>query len=173
MVSKEQIGRHCPYCGSIITYDEFFCRACHKRLTDQQNFDAPSVRKPEIYVMKGRYTVLTALLAVTGVGLGQFYNGDTLKGLGFGFAFLVVSFGLVGSQYRTILFFTIWVLAIGDALWSTRRINRAERTFAGTSYLLYAAIFMLAGIVALHLYAGQPDMEYLRKFFPVLNLGIG
>ena len=36
MAGKEQIGRKCPYCGSMITYDEYFCRACHKRLGDQQ-----------------------------------------------------------------------------------------------------------------------------------------
>ena len=43
--------------------------------------------------------------------------------------------------------------------------------FAGTSYLLYACIFILGAIVALYLYAGQPDMDYLRKLLPILNLG--
>jgi FtsH-binding integral membrane protein len=169
--SREQIGRHCPYCGAIITYDEFFCRACHKRLTDQQNFDVSSDRKPELLVIPGRKTYLAALFAIFGVGLGQFYNGDTIKGLAFGIAFLLVSFGIAGNQYHTILFFAIWALATGDAIWSARRINQYKRTFAGTSYLLYACIFILGAIVALYLYAGQPDMDYLRKLLPILNLG--
>ena len=173
MASKEQIGRNCPYCGAIITYDEFFCRACHKRLLDQQDFSAPSTIKPEMYVVAGRRIWLTAILAVAGVGLGQFYNGDTLKGLAFFIGFILVSFGIVGSEYRTLLFFGIWIGAIIEALYSSWAINRVRRSFGGTSYFLYALILILAGIVALYLYTGQPDMAYLAKLFPVVSLWMG
>jgi hypothetical protein len=172
MASKEQIGRNCPYCGAIITYDEFFCRACHKRLLDQQDFSAPSTIKPETYVVAGRRIWLTAILAVAGAGLGQFYNGDTLKGLAFFIGFILVSFGIVGTDYRTVLFFGIWMGAIIEALYSSWAINQVRRYFDGTSYFLYAVVFILAGIVALYLYTGQPDMDYLRKIFPVLNLWV-
>jgi len=49
-------------------------------------------------------------------------------------------------------------------------ISGIKRVCNGTSYLLSAGLFVLAALAALHLYTGQPDMEYLRKVFPVLNL---
>jgi hypothetical protein len=173
MASKEQIGRNCPYCGAIITYDEYFCRACHKRLLDQQDFSAPSSIKPETFVVSGRRIWLTAILAVAGAGLGQFYNGDTLKGLAFFIGFILVSFGIVETDYRTVLFFGIWTAAIIEALYSSWAINQVRRYFDGTSYFLYAVVFILSGIVALYLYTGQPDMDYLAKLFPVVSLWMG
>jgi TM2 domain-containing membrane protein YozV len=172
-MAKEQIGRHCPFCGAIIVYDEYFCRACHKRLLDQQDFDAPSTVKPETYVVAGRRVWLTAILAIICPGLGQFYNGDTLKGLAFFTGFILVSFGIVGSEYRTLLFFGIWVAAIIDAVYSSWSINRVQRNFTGTSYFLYALIFIFAAIVALHVYTGEPDMTYLAKLFPAVRIWIG
>jgi hypothetical protein len=172
-MAKEQIGRHCPFCGAIIVYDEFFCRACHKRLLDQQDFDAPSTVRPETYVVAGRSVWLTAILAVTGAGLGQFYNGDTLKGLVFFIGFILVSFGIMGSDYRTLLFFGIWIAAIVEALYSSWSINQVRRNFAGTSYFLYLLIVILGGVVALHYYTGQPDTAYLAKLFPVVSIWMG
>jgi len=49
-------------------------------------------------------------------------------------------------------------------------ISGIKREFNGTSYLLYAGLFVLAALITFHLYTGQPDMEYLRKVFPVLDL---
>ena len=90
--SREQIGRHCPYCGAIITVDEYFCRACHKRLHDQQDFSAPSTLKPETLAVSVRNPFITGLLSLISPGLGQFYNGDTLKGLAIFTGFIAVSF---------------------------------------------------------------------------------
>ena len=171
--SKEQIGRNCPYCGAMITYDEFFCRACHKRLYDQQDFDAPSTVKPETIVVAVRNPFIAGALSLISPGLGQFYNGDTLKGLAFFAAFILVSFGIAGPEYRTPLFFGIWVAGIIEAIWATRRISHFERAFGGTSYLLYALLVIFTLIVALHLYTGQPDMAYLAKLFPPVVLWTG
>ena len=173
MASREQIGRHCPYCGAIIVYDEFFCRACHKRLLDQQDFDAPSTVKPETYVVPGRRIWLTAILAAICPGPGQFYNGDTLKGLAFFLGFIFVSFGIVGGEYRTLLFFGIWIAAAAEALYSSWSINQVQRNFCGTSYFLYALIAVFAAILALHYYTGEPDMAYLAKLFPVVSIWMG
>jgi TM2 domain-containing membrane protein YozV len=168
--NKEQIGRNCPYCGAIVTVDEYFCRACHKQIDGQDQMNAPSTRSPETYIVREKKTYLTVLLSLIGVGLGQFYNGDTLKGLAFFGAFLLVAFGFGGTHYHTVLYFGIWAFAIIEATLSSGRINRYKRPSYGTSYFLYAGLFVLAGIVALHFYTGLPDMEYLRKIFPVLDL---
>lgn len=168
--NKEQIGRTCPYCGAIVTYDEYFCRACHKRLTDPNQLDAPSTRSPETYIVGIRKPYLSALLSLTCTGLGQFYNGDTLKGLAFFSAFLLVAFGYGGSQYYTQLYFGIWAAAIVEALWSAWRINHYRRPFIGKSRLLWAELGFLSLIVLLHFATGIPGMEYLGKIFPLMNL---
>jgi len=171
--SKEQIGRNCAYCGAIITYDEYFCRACHKRLTDQQDFDAPSTLKPETYIVSMRNPFIAGGLSLVSPGLGQFYNGDTLKGLVFFIGFIAVSFGMVLSGYRTPLFFGIWIAGIIEAIWTTRRISHFEHPITSASYLLYILLVLFALIVALHLLTGQPDTVYLAKFFPPMILGTG
>jgi TM2 domain-containing membrane protein YozV len=173
MGSKEQIGRNCPYCGAVIIVDEYFCRACHKRLHDQQDFSAPSTVKPVTLIVGIRNPFVAGGLSLICPGLGQFYNGDTLKGLAFFIGFIFVSFGIAGLDYRTLLFFGIWVAGIIEAVWSTRRINNYERAFSGTSYLLFALLALFTLIIALHLYTGQPDIQYLAKLFPAAGLWKG
>ena len=59
-----------------------------------------------------RQIYISVALAVTAVGLAQFYNGNTLRGLRFFIAFLLVSFGNIGgAQYHALLFFRIWIAA--------------------------------------------------------------
>jgi len=167
---RESVGRFCPYCGSIITADEFFCRACHRRLTDQADLDAPVNRNPGTYVVHLRKTYLSAILSCTAVGLGQFYNGDTFRGLAFFLAFMVVSFGNVGQDLHTYLYFGVWIAAVIEALVSTYRINHYARTSSGASYLLWAELAVVILIIALHVSTGLPDLDYLRKVFPAVNL---
>lgn len=168
---KEQIGRNCPYCGAVVTYDEYFCRACHKRIFDQNQLDAPSTLAPEIYVVGLRRLYISLMLGVAGVGLAQFYNGDTLKGLAFLCAFLFVSFGdFGGAEYHTVLFFGIWVAAMGEGIVSAWRINTFRRGCSGISYLFWAELCFLTLIVLLHVVTGIPETEYLGKFFPVVTV---
>ena len=168
---KEQIGRNCPYCGAVVTYDEYFCWACHRRLADYDQLDAPSTQKHETYVVGLRRVYFSALLAITGVGLGQFYNGDTLKGVGFFVAFLFVAFGnLGGTQYHTVLYFGIWIAATWEGIFSSWQINQYKRAFSGKSYFLWAELAFLALVVLLHFSTGIPTVEYLAKIFPLMNL---
>ena len=159
MAGREQIGRHCPYCNAIITYDEYFCRACHKRLEDQQDLTVPSTPRAETCVISVRNPIFAGILSAISPGLGQFYNGDTLKGVAIVAAFITVSFGIAGAEYRTPLFYGIWVIAIIEGFWSARRINQYARPFGRTSYLLYALLVIYGMIIGLYLYTGQPDGE--------------
>jgi hypothetical protein len=171
--SKEQIGRHCPYCGAMVTYDEYFCRACHKRFNDLNELDAPSRHQPDTYVVALPRLWVSAALSLTGVGPGQFYNGDTLKGITFFLAFLLISFGYITTPYHTQLFFGIWILALIEALYSARRIGRYDRPYGGTSFLLYLMMGMFILIAGLHLYTGIPEIPYLEKIFPLAYLYFG
>jgi hypothetical protein len=168
---KEQIGRNCPYCGSIVTYDEYFCRACHKRILDQNQLDAPSAHTPETYVVGLRRTYFSAVLAIAGVGLAQFYNGDTFRGIGFFCAFLVVAFSSIGGdQYHTALYFGIWIAASCEGIFSAWQINQYKRSFTGKSSLLWAELGFLSLVVLLHFTTGIPGVDYLSKIFPLMNL---
>ena len=164
---KEQIGRHCPHCGAIITYDEYFCRACHTKLTDQLNLDAPGHLKPETYIVPARRWWVSLLLSCGFAGLGQLYNGDTLKGVGFGIAYLIISFGYVGEQYHNVLLLAIWIAALAEALISAMRINSYTRNFKGTSLLLWIGLAGFGAIILLHFSTGLPDTPYLEKIFPL------
>jgi len=171
---KEQIGRNCPFCGAIVAYGEYFCRSCHKKFTDQSELDAPSTTRPDTYVVSVRQAYVSAILSFIGVGLGQFYNGDTLRGIAFFLGFIAISFNFITTQYQTLLFYGIWLVALGEALWSARRINRYERPFGGrASYLLYGMLAVYGLIVVLHFMTGEPTLGYLGRLFPAVKLGMG
>ena len=167
---RESVGRFCPYCGSIITADELFCRACHRRLTDQAELDTPNRQKAGTYVVHLRKMFLSAIFSFTAVGLGQFYNGDIFRGLAFFLAFVLVSFGYIGQDLRTYLYFGIWAAAAIEALVSAYRINHYQRYSSGASYLLWAELSVLVLILVLHIFTGLPDIDYLSKVFPAVNL---
>jgi hypothetical protein len=173
---KEQIGRHCPFCSAIVVEGEYFCRSCHKRFTDQSVLDAPtmSTSHPDTYVVAVRHVSVSGILSVTGVGLGQLYNGDTLKGLAFFLAFIAVSFNIITLPYQTLFFYGIWLAAVAEALWSARRINRYERPFSGgASYLLYGLLAVYGLIVVLHFMTGEPTLGYMGRVFPAVKIWMG
>lgn len=130
-------------------------------------------RQEDTCVVAVRRPWLSALLSAAGPGLGQLYNGDTLTGLAFFLAYIVVSFSIVTTHYQTVLLSVIWIAAFAEALWSASRINRYERPFAGVSYLLYALLALYALIVVLHVLTGEPDLAYLARVFPVVHLWMG
>lgn len=178
MGSKEQIGRNCPYCGAIVTVDEYFCRACHKRLLDQQDFSAPSTLKAETFVVAVRNPYVAGILSFVSPGLGQFYNAETLKGFVFFLAFIVVSFDMIAwdilTTFHAVFFFGIWILGIIDAFYSAWQISHfVKPCTTGASFPLYILLALYAFIVVLHLYTGQPDIQYLAKLFPAAGFWTG
>ena len=173
MASKEQIGRKCPYCGAMFTYDEYFCRACHRKFTDQNELDAPSSHKPEIYIVGLPKTGITLILSFIGVGLGQFYNGDTIKGIIFFLSFILISFGYITTPYNSQIFLGIWIVALIEALYTTRKISRCERSYPGISYPFYAELGLLSLVAILHVLTGEPDLLYMAKLFPAVGLLMG
>ena len=170
---KEQIGRHCPYCGAMVSYDEYFCRACHKRFTDLNELDAPSIDQPEEFVVSLPKLWVSTLLSCIGVGAGQFYNGDTIKGITFFLAFLLVSFDYIVTPYNRMLYIGVWALATAEALWSAHRIGRCEIPYSGISYPLYAELALLGFVALLHVTTGQPDLAYMAKLFPSIGVWVG
>jgi TM2 domain-containing membrane protein YozV len=170
---KEQIGRNCPFCGAMVSYDEYFCRACHKRFTDLNDLDAPSKHRPDTFVVSLPNIYVSVILSAAGVGLGQFYNGDTLKGIVFFLGFLLVSFGYLVTPFYNQLFFGIWLVAIADATWSSWNLSRCRRSYAGISYAFYVLIALYLLILGLHFSTGLPDTSYLERIFPAAYVYFG
>jgi TM2 domain-containing membrane protein YozV len=173
MASKEQIGRHCPFCGAMVSYDDYFCRACHKRFTDQYDLNAPSHHQPDTYVVPLPKIWVCAILSCIGAGLGQFYNGDSLKGTAFFIGFLLVSFGYIVTPYQVQLFYGIWIASMLEALYSTRQISCCKRSYAGPSMVLYGELALFGLVALLYVLTGEPDLQYLAKLFPAIGLLTG
>jgi TM2 domain-containing membrane protein YozV len=173
MASREQIGRKCPYCGAMFTYDEYFCRACHRKFTDQNELDAPSSHRPDTYTVALPKLWVSAVLSCIGPGLGQFYNGDSVKGTFFFLGFLFISFGYIVTPYHTILVYGIWIISMIEALYTARRISRCERSYAGPSLALYGELALFGLVAVLFALTGEPDLQYMAKLFPAIGLWMG
>ncbi|MEN6442567.1 MAG: hypothetical protein ABFC71_02290 [Methanoregula sp.] len=170
---KEKIERQCPFCGATVTSSDYFCRSCHKLFPEKDQLCAPGTEKPpEMVVVSFRNPVVSGLFSFLGLGLGQYYNGDTLKGIVITAAFLLVSFGLPGYAYVRVLFFGIWCAGILDAMISAFRINRIRRPFNGTSPLFWIEGVVLAIVL---IFVASQAMEVpvvLRNVFPIVNIMI-
>jgi len=141
--------KRCPYCGTTIACDDNFCFLC------QRPFESPPPKDsthPILDLSKDewRKPLVSAALSLVGVGLGQFYNGETIKGL-------VVLLGVLGSLFAMpvytafdprIVMATVWAVAVLDAYLSAKKINQLKKEFRKKSILFWpevAALVIIAG----------------------------
>ena len=170
---KEKIERQCPFCGATVTDADLFCRSCHKLFPEKDTLFVPGTKKPpEMVIVSSRNPILSGLFSVLGIGLGQYYNGDTLKGILITAFFILVSFGLPGYEYDRVLFFGIWCIGILDAIISAVRINRLKRSFGGTSPLFWIDFVILAIVLILVASQAREVPLVLRNLFPLVNVVI-
>jgi TM2 domain-containing membrane protein YozV len=99
---------------------------------------------------------ISALLSGIGVGLGQFYNGETGKGLGIIAVFFTAMYVLTAytALNPVVLLFSIWAYAIFDAYTSAENINNLKKPFHGKSIFFWPGIVLLAGAVIVILVPG-------------------
>jgi TM2 domain-containing membrane protein YozV len=143
--------KRCPYCGTTITSDDNFCFLCLRSFETPPPEDSTP---PGLDLSKNnwRNSRVAAALSLVGVGLGQFYNGETAKGL----IFLTGVLGalLVMPVYTAfdprIVMAIIWAVAVLDAYASANKINRLKKEFRKKSILFWpevAVLVLLAGFV--------------------------
>jgi TM2 domain-containing membrane protein YozV len=167
---KEKIERQCPFCGATVTDADFFCRSCHKLFTEKDQLFVPGTQQPpEMVMVSFRNPIISGLFSFLGFGLGQYYNGDTPKGILITATFILVSFGLPGYEYDRVLFFGIWCAGILDAMISAVRINRLKRSFGGTSPLFWIEFAILAIVIILVASHVLDVPPVLRNIFPMVN----
>jgi TM2 domain-containing membrane protein YozV len=108
----------------------------------------------------------SAFFSFLGVGLGQFYNGETIKGLFFLLAFFI--FPNLIQPYGVFIYAGIWIAAIADAFISARKINNAELAFHGKSIFFWIEICIVILLCAAVFFNILPG---LQDVFPIKNPG--
>ncbi len=140
---------YCPYCGGKVTASDTFCRSCRRTFNDppQENKAGNSSKNTNYYSY--RNPKISALFSGIGLGLGQFYNGETGKGLLITAAFLLATYVLTTytSLNPIVLIFSIWALAVFDAYTSAERINNFKKPYRGKSIFFWLEIVLLAAVV--------------------------
>jgi len=106
---KVKATKFCPNCGVEIDAKAEICPKCGVRIKREE------VKNPGI----------AAVLSVLYVGLGQIYNGEVGKGIGFiiiGIILIVSMFILIGF----ILYPIFWIFNVYDAYTTAKKINLNE-----------------------------------------------
>lgn len=172
--SSDPVGRTCPHCGSTVTSEDYFCRACYKRFELRGAETDPTILAalPEGSVLSLRNPVLAALFSACGIGLGQFYNGDLGKGLVFCAAWLGGAMlpSATADPPLTVFWIPaiIWGVSLIDAPLSAWRINRLVKEFSGPSLLFSLEIALLAGLAGGYLLGGD-TASWAEIVSPVLR----
>jgi hypothetical protein len=169
--STDPLGRTCPHCGSTVTSEDYFCRACYRRfeLRGAETDPTKLITLPEGSILSLRNPVLATLLSFLGIGLGQFYNGDWGKGLAFCAAWLgalvLPSVLAIPAVPQPWILGVMWGISLIDAPLSAWRINRLVKEFSGPSLFFFAELLIIAGL-ALWYFAGGDAMSWAGFISP-------
>jgi tetratricopeptide (TPR) repeat protein len=141
--------KRCPYCGTNIPYNDNYCFSCQRTFEDAGQEDTSHLTL-DLSKDNWRKPVVSAAMSLVGVGLGQFYNGETAKGLIFLLGMLGALFAMpVYTAFDTrILMAVVWAAAVLDAYLSAKKINQLKKEFRKKSILFWpevAVLFIIAG----------------------------
>ena len=112
--------KFCPSCGTELGSNVKFCPYCGLDLA--QSTVNP---KPMQTVVEKKTPILSVLLSFLFPGLGQFYNGQSTKGLYF-IILAIVSWILFIILIGMVLYLLVWLWSIFDAYQSAEAINKGE-----------------------------------------------
>ena len=143
--------KKCPECGANIPYSDNYCYACDCTFEDSapEGSDRPTL---DLAKAEWRKPWAAAALSAAGIGLGQFYNGETAKG----FLFLAVVLGApfvlpLYTQVNPIFVMAVvWAAAVADAWLSAGKINQLQKKFVSKSILFWpevAGLILVAGVI--------------------------
>lgn len=122
-IDKDEGITTCPKCGNEIYTSVDTCPNCGTRVSDALEGE-----------IKERSLILAALVSLFIPGLGQIYNGQTKKGIGFFVVALLVVAPIVYSFYRSsfsiiilylsMFYLIFWIFNVHDARSTARDINK-------------------------------------------------
>jgi|GEM_PF-807395 len=147
-------GKYCPYCGTRIVHACEYCPECRRTFLEPPVGSA-APHPVKTYEPDNRKPWIAALLSLIGLGLGQFFNGETAKGILI-FILAIAAFIMGGpllSVDPILLVTGIWVIAVFDAFMSSKKINRLEKPFYKKSVLFWPEVGLIACIAGIIVFA--------------------
>lgn len=118
-INKTSSVKFCPNCGTELNAGVRFCPNCGSNINQ-------AISKAAINnVVERKTPIFSVILSFIFPGLGQFYNGQSTKGLYF-IILAVVSWILFLILIGMIIYVLIWIWSIFDAYQSAEAINRGE-----------------------------------------------
>jgi tetratricopeptide (TPR) repeat protein len=136
--------KKCPECGTNIPYSDNYCYQCDRTFEDPgpEGKDRPRL---DLSKEEWRKPWAAAALSAAGIGLGQFYNGETAKGVLFllivlGAPFLLPLFTPISPVF---VMAAVWAVAVADAWLSAGRINQLQKKFIKKSLLFWPEVACL------------------------------
>ena len=133
-----------------------FCKSCNAEIPDGQPGICPKCgAAPSASDIKN--TVLAAVLSLIIPGLGQSYNGNALKGIGFFFGNIILwtislamyffSGVLYPDAALLIVIFVIWIIGVYDAYRDAGMMNRGEIPEKKHRMLLFGGVAVVLVIL--------------------------
>lgn len=121
----------CPSCGSQLDQGQKFCPNCGFNLSPSGSAGSTTVAKGTSPVGTGavvekKTPIVSVLLSFLFPGLGQFYNGQSSKGIYF-IIFAIVSWILMLIFVGIILYAIVWLWSMIDAYNSAEALNRGDQ----------------------------------------------
>lgn len=133
--------KKCPACGTKIPYSDNYCYSCDCTFEDAE---PQGTSHPRLDLAKEEWRTpwVAAVLSAAGIGLGQFYNGETIKGALFllGFFGALVALPLFTSLNPVFVVAVVWAAAVADAWLSAGKINQLQKKFSKKSPLFWPEI---------------------------------
>jgi len=162
---------YCPYCGAAAIHGDNFCHNCRRTFVDKPVEFSQTQLKPSHAVLRKPW--ISASLSFIGLGLGQFYNGETGKGIIITILFFLVLYlsRIYTSFNGLIILIAIWAGAIIDAYISSKKINQLIKPFPGKSIFFWIeiiAVVILLGILIFPMNIGDGGnliLNFQSKFF--------
>ncbi len=136
--------KKCPVCGTKIPYSDNYCYSCDRTFEDQQPGSSDHLQL-DLSKEEWRKPWIAAVLSAAGIGLGQFYNGETVKGVLFlaGFFGALVVLPLFAPINPVFVMAVVWAAAIADAWLSAGNINQLQKPFTKKSPLFWPEVACL------------------------------
>lgn len=145
IIAQHRIAmKRCPFCGTPGDQNEGYCRSCRRTFDGTKEDESAAPHELDLSKDRWQNPWIAALMSLAGIGLGQFYNGETVKGLLF---FAGVAGLLLLPLWTTfdplISVLLVWAVAVADAFLSAQKINRLQKTFLKKSILFWPEVMCL------------------------------
>ncbi len=103
---------NCSKCGTANEKNSRFCFSCGERIESgtRRRIPPPPRRKPDEHPPSEKNPTLATILSLLIVGLGQFYNGDSQKGV-----FMLIGGIVLGTLSAGLIWFIFAIYSAYDA----------------------------------------------------------